>query len=133
MKHAMAVRALLAAACALGGAAMAQPDAATNMPTSGSEAAAPGGKMTRTEKKQSLEKIRKAVHDAESKGQLSGKEGTEATKGMSSKAEHVRVLRRGDKVVLKGNVSSREEKDKLGSAATDAGTGENIVNELIVK
>jgi len=158
MKHSMAVKILVAGVCALGTAALAQTDANPNnsanqqpgntetMPSDsptgyGSEtpATAPSNKnMTMSEKKQSLENIKKAIRDSETQqGRMSGEQGTSAETGsMSSKpmgVQHLKVFRRGDKIVLRGTVRSQEEKDRIGSVAEGAASGEQIVNELKVK
>src|SRR6185503_18651219 len=99
MKHSMAVKILVAGVCALGTAALAQTDANPNnsanqqpgntetMPSDsptgyGSEtpATAPSNKnMTMSEKKQSLENIKKAIRASETQqGRMSGEQGTSA-------------------------------------------------------
>ena len=169
MKNAMAVKILVAGICALGTAAAAQTDAnpapnqqpgnietATPAETpSGysSDAAAPEAapqsphkSMTMSEKKQSLENIKRAIKNSETgqdraptqlnSGAESGSEpgaetGAAAAKPMG--VQHLKVFRRGDKVVLRGTVRSQEEKDRIGSVAKGAANGEQIVNELKVK
>jgi hypothetical protein len=161
MKNSMAVKILVAGLCALGTAAAAQTDAnpnanPTNTQTGNTETAAPAESpsgygndaaapeaaphknMTMSEKKQSLENIKRAIRDSEtSQGQMSNQQGTSAETGsMSSRPEgvqHLKVFRRGDKVVLRGTVRSQEEKDRIGSVAEGAASGEQIVNELKVK
>lgn len=160
MKHAMSVKILVAGVCALGGAAAAQSDAnpspssqqqqaspgemtpsdAGSSPsgygTDAAPAAAPSKNATMSEKKQSLENIKKAIRDSEkNESQVSGEKGTSAG-SMSAKSmgvQHLRVFRRGDKVVLRGTVRSQGEKDRIGSVAEGAASGEQIVNELKVK
>jgi len=100
--------------------------------------AAPNKNMTMSEKKQNLENIKKAIRDSETQQRnVSGEQGTSAETGsMSSKpmgVQHLRVFRRGDKVVLRGTVRSQEEKDRIGSVAEGAANGEQIVNELKLK
>jgi hypothetical protein len=168
MKNAMAVKLLLAGVCALGAAAAAQTDTSPNSGSqqqqggientpsqqsgnteaapaespsgygSDSSATTPRKNMTMSEKKQSLENIKRAIRDSESsQGRLSGEQGTSAETGsMSSQSEgvqHLKVIRRGDKVVLRGTVRTQEEKDRIGSVAEGAASGEQIVNELKVK
>lgn len=160
MKHAMTVKVLLAGVCALGAAAAAQMDSnpnpanqqpgntettppAENPSGYGSDAApaaapeaAPAKNKTMSEKKQSLENIKKAIRDSEtSRGRASG--GTDAETGSLSArpmgVQHLKVFHRGDKVVLRGTVRSQEEKDRIGSVAEGAASGEQIVNEIKVK
>lgn len=103
-----------------------------------SPSAAPTKNMTMSEKKQNLENIKKAIRDSEThRNRASGEQGTSAETGsMSTKpmgVQHLKVFRRGDKVVLRGTVRSQEEKDRVGSVAEGAANGEQIVNELKVK
>lgn len=162
MKNAMAVKILVAGVCALGTAALAQTDnnpnpsnqqpgntqtATPNESPSGygSDSAAPDAaqrtprkNMTMSEKKQSIENVKKAIRDSETnQGRLSQEQGaTGETGSMSSKpmgVQHLKVFRRGDKIVLRGTVRSQEEKDRIGSVAEGAASGEQIVNELKVK
>lgn len=120
--------------------------------TYGSESSAPRKSLTRDQKKKDLENVRKAIRDASSgAGQLSG-QGTEGNmpgmdrgqstgrSGSPANAEssmgavrHLKVYRRGDKIVLRGTVQSQEDKDRIGSVANEAANGEEIVNELKVK
>jgi osmotically-inducible protein OsmY len=157
MKHAMTVKLLVAGVCALGAAAVAQPDNGSAAPMNqdppssqiapaesgsnpsgyGNEAAAPNRTMTSAEKKQSLSNIKKAIRDADKNSARPASEqsiGAE-TGSMDAKhgVQHLKVFRRGDQVVLRGTVRSQEEKDKVGSTAESAAPGEQIVNELEVK
>lgn len=157
MKHAMTMKVLVAGACALGTAAAAQSDNSGAAPMNqeqpgsqaapaeteanpsgyGNDAAMPNHTSTRAEKKQSLKNIKKAISDADKSSARPASEqaiGAE-TGSMDSKTgvQHLKVFRRGDKVVLRGTVRSQEEKDKVGSTAEQAAAGEQIVNELKVK
>jgi hypothetical protein len=155
----MAVRILLAGACALGTAAAAQsdvnpaptnrqpqaspgmaPEGAENPSGYGEEAAptaAPSKDMTMSQKKQSLENIKKAIRDSETHRNRASSQETNAETGATAAkpmgVQHLKVFRRGDKVVLRGTVRSQEEKDRIGNVAQGAASGELIVNELKVK
>lgn len=114
-------------------------DPAANPSGYDTDSATPSRPMTASQKKQSIENIKKAIRDAETdQGRVSGEEGTSATGAMGSKdtrvgVRHLRVFRRGDKVILRGTVRSQEEKDRVGNAAEGAAMGESIDNELKVK
>ena len=157
MKNAMTVKLLVAGVCALGAAAAAQSDnsgatpmnqeqpggqmapAETEANPSGYEndAATSHRTMTRAEKKQSIDNIKKAIRDADKRSARPATEqgiGAE-TGSMNTKTgvQHLKVFRRGDQVVLRGSVRSQEEKDKIGQTAEQAAADEQIVNELKVK
>jgi len=163
MKNSMAVKILVAGVCALGTAALAQTDAYPNSPNQqqqqqpqgnteaapaespsgyGSDAAAPaaapnGKNMTMSEKKQNLDSIKKAIRDSEThQNRASSQETNSETGSMASKpmgVQHLKVFRRGDKVVLRGTVRSQEEKERIGNVAEGAANGEQILNEIKVK
>jgi hypothetical protein len=154
MKHAMAIKLLVAGACALGGAALAQPDNGTQAPGNpgggtgmtnpGPAASSPGPaasdpgmpsrSMTRAQKKQSLESIKKAIHDAESPSSRAASQGGAASSaGANGRVQHLRVFRRGDMVILRGTVRTQDDKERFGNAAEGADAGEQVVNELQVK
>jgi hypothetical protein len=175
MKHAMTLSLLVACVCAVGGAAAAQqgsgaaapanqgttgtspndmPDSRTNAPGSqspaGTDMSTPRKPMTRAEKKESLDRIKKAIRDAGSgaeqlsgqgtgamagpeRGEATGRAGAPGAGSTMGAVEHLKVYRRGDKVILRGTVHSQADKDRLGAAAATAAPDENIVNELKIK